>query len=487
MHVSFNIDGETFKLGGINLVGLIQQLDGDDEAFTLLEKMSEHPDILVRRAISARKKLSPITVTRLLEDDDKQIRNNIALYHLSSSGITCGGLMKWIDGDYLEQIIMLAGCIDQISLSQDDLKELIERLSSHASPIVRLALARCTRLEDDVLRKLLADEDEQVTQRAAISLSIKAMREHNDSSDCMQLDNGRSQPICDLMLSNYKELEGLYACHYKGSGDKRFHWEEAEQRVKTGILDVDLVTGGMRRKEIMLLAGMAGGGTTSIALGVSLNQPSGINDAEKEAGRVALFSLKHVPDELSMRMLCMHSGVNWEHMRAGALRASDWRGLASSSGFLAESRIEIMHEPYMSIFEIQMACHRIVEKMKGLDLIVIDSIDLMNRYGDQEKRHREFDEIARGLTELAETFDVPVLLTVSLQTPIEGNADFLEWSKEIYHAADSILLLNRTDKQATLRLSKHLTMPPASVSLKFDPGTMKFISASRKPKLSEEG
>ncbi|MDX8397539.1 MAG: DnaB-like helicase C-terminal domain-containing protein [Mariprofundaceae bacterium] len=119
--------------------------------------------------------------------------------------------------------------------------------------------------------------------------------------------------ISDLMLSNYQELERLYSGAYNGSSNAGFHWEDGD-RVSTGITDLDVMTGGMRQREITLIAGDNASGATALALNIAANSALFTDRSENEGNRVALFSLFHTEEDLSMHMLSTIAGVNLELM-----------------------------------------------------------------------------------------------------------------------------------------------------------------------------
>jgi len=480
MRVSLAVEDKLFDLGHMNLIEVIRQLDDHDCNQPLLECLAHHPDPCIRIAVSGKQNLSPETVRFLLGViNNPQVQENIMNDHLTSSGMTYEALASLFEGD-VDGLSGLARQIDQVRLSNDEVKSLITLLADHPSSIVRMMLAKNIRLPEWALRKLVEDDDELVVQRACRSLALQkaAACNNENESDISSLEPREFSLISNLMLSNYKELEELYSGRYDGSGVAGFHWDEPEGH-KTGIDDLDIMTGGMRKGEIILVAGIRNSGTTSLALNIAAGVGIHSEQRDKEDDKVVIFSLKQCEEELSMRMLACESHVNFEQMRLGQFSSEAWRKLAAASGALAESQIHIMHDPDISIYEILVSCKKKMRLPDSIDLVIIDSLDLMNPYADEEKREQEFGVIIEKVRMMADELDCSVLLTVSLPKQITSQQKLRDWSRTLFDGVDTVMQLERRGKSAELKMFKHLTLPASSTRLHFNSGDMSFDSASK--------
>ena len=480
MKVSLTIDADSFDLGHMSLVDLIDQLEDIDMNEPLLERLAHHPEPCVRIAVSRKQFLNPETVRFLHEENSiPEIQKNIMTFQLTSPGMTYEALMNLVEegGD---ELLLLANQVDQLHLKEDELKSLITSLTIHSISTVRMMLAKNKRLPEWALRKLTHDDDELVVQRAQRSLALQHTAARNSDMDSvhLSLEPKAFSSMANLMQSNYKELEELYSGRYDGSEKSGFHWDEPE-RHKTGIDDIDLMTGGMRPGEITLIVGLLGSGTTSLALNMAAGVGLHPDHRDKEGGKVVLFSMQHVEEELSMRMLASESGVNFEQMRLGQFTTDAWRSLAAASGALAESNIHFIHVPDISIYEVMVACRKITQSVDPIDLVIIDRIDLMNPFADQDKREQEFGEMIERVRAMVVELDVPVLLTASLPKQMINQQTIRGWSKSLFDGADTVMQLERQGKDAELKMYKHITLPASSVRLSFDSGTMRFDSASK--------
>jgi replicative DNA helicase len=275
--------------------------------------------------------------------------------------------------------------------------------------------------------------------------SGRLVNEHLDKAESRMLavaeNFNKSRPsfsrISDLMLESYRELETRYAEQKSITG------------VATGFRDLDEMTAGMQRGDLIIVAGRPSMGKTAFSMNLAQNTAVGAEDEGPQV--VAVFSLEMSSQQIAMRMLACEARVNMKHLRTGRFSSDDWRKLASASGRLAESSVFIDDTPSISVMEVRSKCRRLKREAKGLDLILIDYLQLMSGRSDAERREQEISEITRSLKGLAKELDVPVIVLSQLNRSLESRADKrpmmsdLRESGAIEQDADIIMFIYRDE------------------------------------------
>ncbi|MDQ7010509.1 MAG: replicative DNA helicase [Mariprofundaceae bacterium] len=249
----------------------------------------------------------------------------------------------------------------------------------------------------------------------------------------------RSRPtfskMRELMVASYKELEARYA-------DKR-----AITGVPTGFDDLDEITSGMQRGDLVIIAGRPSMGKTAFAMNMAQNA----SIRSDHPHTVAVFSLEMSTQQIALRMLASEARVDMKHLRTGRFSAEDWRKLAAASGALAEANIYVDDTPAISVLELRSKCRRLKREAKSLDLVIIDYLQLMSGRSDAERREQEISEITRSLKGLAKELDVPVIALSQLNRSLEARADKrpmmsdLRESGAIEQDADVIMFIYRDE------------------------------------------
>jgi len=249
----------------------------------------------------------------------------------------------------------------------------------------------------------------------------------------------RSRPsfskMSDLMLESYKELEARYAEKKLVTG------------IPTGFDDLDRMTAGMQRGDLIIVAGRPSMGKTAFSMNLAQNASIRSDDG----GVVAIFSLEMSCQQIAMRMLACEARVDMQHLRTGRFSAEDWRKLAAASGALAESSIFVDDTPAISVLEIRSKCRRLKREAKQLDLVLIDYVGLMSGRADADNRAQEISEITRALKALAKELHVPVIALSQLNRSLESRADKrpvmsdLRESGAIEQDADVIMFIYRDE------------------------------------------
>ncbi len=233
----------------------------------------------------------------------------------------------------------------------------------------------------------------------------------------------------------------------------------------TGFDEFDKKTGGLRPGDLVIVAGRPSMGKTTFA--VNMAEYAALKSDVKAS--VAIFSMEMPSEQLMTRMLSSIGRVQLGHIRSGQISDEDWPRITGAAGQLSEARIFIDETPGLSPTELRARARR-VSREHGLDLVVVDYLQLMQVPGNKENRATEIAEISRGLKALAKELKVPVIALSQLNRGVEQRTDKkpvmsdLRESGAIEQDADMILLIYREevyDKNTTKRgmaeidLAKH--------------------------------
>ncbi len=214
--------------------------------------------------------------------------------------------------------------------------------------------------------------------------------------------------------------------------------------IPTGFLDLDNKTSGLQKSDLILVAARPSMGKT--ALGINIIQ----NAALKHGCSAAVFSLEMSKNQLVQRMLSSESHIEVQKIRNGDLTEDEWPKLVRSMGPLSESKIFIDDTPGIGLNEMRAKCRRLKIE-HGLDIILIDYLQLMSGDGRTENRQQEISAISRGLKGLAREMDCPVIALSQLSRAPELRADHrpimsdLRESGAIEQDADVIMMLYRDE------------------------------------------
>ncbi|WP_083856831.1 replicative DNA helicase, partial [Nitrolancea hollandica] len=185
--------------------------------------------------------------------------------------------------------------------------------------------------------------------------------------------------------------------------------------VPTGFSDLDKLTGGLQRSDLVILAARPSLGKTSLQLGIAHN--AGV----KHGKTVAIFSLEMSAEQLVQRLLSMETGVDSHRLRLGYIDDSEWDQISRAFGRLAEAQIFIDDTASISVMELRSKARRLLAE-HGLDLVIVDYLQLMQGRRS-ENRVQEISEISRSLKGLARELNVPVLALSQLSRAVETRGD----------------------------------------------------------------
>lgn len=283
--------------------------------------------------------------------------------------------------------------------------------------------------------------------------------------------------IKDALIETYDRIEMLQ--HHKGE----------VTGIPTGFVELDKMTAGFQRSDLIIVAARPSVGKTAFALNISQNV------ATRTGENVAIFSLEMGAGQLVQRMLCAEGNIDAQRMRTGALTPEDWQKLTMAMGSLSKAGIYIDDSPGVKVSDIRAKCRRLKQE-KGLGLIMIDYLQLIEGSGRRgENRQQEVSEISRSLKAIARELDVPVIALSQLSRGVESRQDKrpmmsdIRESGSIEQDADIVAFLYRDDyydKESEnqniieIIIAKQRNGPVGTVELAFIKEYNKFVNLERR-------
>ena len=323
------------------------------------------------------------------------------------------------------------------------------RLISAASTIAQLAY----RETDDV--------EQTVDQAEQALFSVSQRRITRDLA-----------PIQEIIRRYYDRIEYLYAHQGEPLG------------VPTGFIDLDRLLGGLQRSDLIFIAARPAVGKTALCLSIAKN-------AALHGLHIAVFSLEMSGEQVVQRLVAMETGIDAQRLRLGQLREAEWPLFIQATGKLADVPIFIDDTPSISAMQMRTKARRLHSE-HGLDLIVVDYLQLMPAGIRTENRVQEVSYISRSLKGLARELDVPVVAASQLSRAVEQRTEKrplladLRDSGSLEQDADVVIFIYRdelynpeTDKQhiAEIIVSKHRNGPTGTVQLFFRKHLAQFLDA----------
>jgi replicative DNA helicase len=184
----------------------------------------------------------------------------------------------------------------------------------------------------------------------------------------------------------------------------------------TGFVDIDEMTSGLQKGDLVIVAARPAMGKTSLCLNIAQHVALRVGET------VGLFSLEMSKEQLALRMLCADARVDAHRLRTGKLNEKDWARLAKAYTDLSQSRIFIDDSATITPLEMRAKCRRLKAE-HGLSLIVVDYLQLVSSSSRVENRQQEMSAISRSMKGLAKELDVPVLALSQLSRAPEARTD----------------------------------------------------------------
>lgn len=288
---------------------------------------------------------------------------------------------------------------------------------------------------------------EKATLRRLISASSeiieKGYRENDDVQKIIELAESRIFSISqNRSINSFSEIKDVLMDVFNTLEERAMN-KGSITGLTTGYDDLDRMTSGLQKSDLILLAARPSMGKTALALNITMN-------AVKTGASVALFSLEMSKEQYVQRIISMESMVDSSKLRTGNLDDDDWTRLIATMSTISNYNIFIDDTAAISVFELMSKCRRLKIE-KGLDLIVIDYLQLMSDGTNSSNRQQEISNISRGLKALAREMDCPVMALSQLSRAPELRQDHrpimsdLRESGAIEQDADIVLMLYRDE------------------------------------------
>ena len=245
-------------------------------------------------------------------------------------------------------------------------------------------------------------------------------------------DSKEYEPLSNVLERGFLEIERL------------FNNRGAITGVGSGIKALDEKTSGFQKGDMVLIAARPSMGKTTFSLNIADNA------ASKEGKSVVIFSLEMSKEQLAYKLLCSQASVDMLKLRTGNLDDDDWERIARATGPLSKARVYIDDTAGLSVMEMRSKCRKI--KMEyGIDMILIDYLQLMSGSSGSDNRQQEVSEISRSIKALAKEMECPVIALSQLSRAPEQRADHrpmlsdLRESGSIEQDADVVMFLYRDE------------------------------------------
>ena len=261
-------------------------------------------------------------------------------------------------------------------------------------------------------------------------------------------------------------------------------FEEIEQRHEGNILpgltcnfyDLDTMTGGFQRSDLITLAGRPGMGKTAMVNTIAYNI------AKIHGLPVAIFSMEMSKEQLVQRLLSADSKIETNRIRTGTISVNEWEPLTAAIGSISELKVFIDDSPNISVTEIGAKCRRLKAEQGELGMVILDYLQLMGS-GESENRVQELSRITRGLKVLARELNVPIVMLSQLSRAVENRNNKrpqlsdLRDSGSVEQDSDIVIMLYRDEYYnpdspdrgiSEVIIAKHRNGPTGTIKLCFD-------------------
>lgn len=278
--------------------------------------------------------------------------------------------------------------------------------------------------------------------------------------------------------------------------DARYHNSDELSGVSTGFYDLDAMTSGLQKSDLIILAARPSVGKTTFAMNIAQN----VGVLAKKP--VLVFSLEMKKDQIVRRMLCSQAEIDMSRLNSGRMQNKDWVDLSEAMGVLAEAPIYIDDTPVLTITDLRAKCRKAAMKLGDIGLVVIDYLQLMEgtqKGGGADNRVNVISAISRGLKGIAREVDVPIIALSQLSRDIEKRQDKkpmlsdLRESGSIEQDADIVMFIHREDYygrenvevenrgKAEIIIAKQRNGQVGSVELLFQANITKFKNKAVRP------
>ncbi len=384
----------------------------------------------VEMAVLGAMLLEKESIARALDLIDEDVFYKEAHRLIFQSMITLFDRSEPVDLVTLTEELRRRGVLEKIGGSYY-LTELTNKVASAANVEYHAKIV----LEKALMRQLIASSNE-ISGRA-----------YDDAEDAFDLLDEAEQKIFKISERNlkrsfvsmnvalHKTMEMLESIHGRHSG---------VTGVPTGFTQIDNLTGGFQKSDLIIIAGRPSMGKTAFVLSLARNAAIDFDIP------VAFFSLEMSSQQLVLRLICAEARVDQHKVRTGRLPEDEWKYLSTRIGKLAKAKIFIDDTPSLGILELRAKARRLKAE-HNIQLLVVDYLQLMQGPKGMDSREREISSISRSLKALAKEIDVPVLGLSQLNRAVEARSDKrpmladLRESGAIEQDADVVMFVHRAE------------------------------------------
>jgi replicative DNA helicase len=344
---------------------------------------------------------------------------------------------------------------------------LVSNISNHCNIVKEKALLR------EVISVAKTMADEAFSEGEFESILDSAEKQFFELS--RQRDTKSYSIISDVVAETFAQIEENYRTKDQVTG------------LRTGYVDLDDITNGLQPSDLVIIAARPSMGKTALCLNLAQNA------ALREDASVLFFSLEMASHQLVHRMICSEARVNSQRVRKGYVEQQEWDKIGKAVATLGEARIYIDDTPGIPILELRSKARRLKSE-RGLDLIIVDYLQLITSPHRSENRQQEIAYITRQLKELARELETPLIALAQLSRQVEQRQDKrpmlsdLRESGEIEQTADVVAFIYRedyyeqdTDRQniAEILISKQRNGPTGRIELMFNKQFGRFENLAR--------
>ena len=368
-----------------------------------------------------------ISAVELLKPDDFYREDHKEIY---SAMYELYGLGKHIDTITLTEQLKLRGTLDKVGGTQY-IATLIDNVptTSNVESYVKIVE------EKSVIRQLIKTGQEILKMGYAQTEEVDTIIEQTEKQvfDVLQNRNTKNySSIKEILITAFDAIENRYQNKSKISG------------TESGFIDLDTKISGLNPSDLLIIAARPAMGKSAFVLNIATFV------AMHQKTPVMIFSLEMSKEQMVNRILASESEVDSMKLRNADLTSEDWLKLGAASGKLSEIPLYIDDTPGLSAAELRAKCRK-AKLEKGIGLIIIDYLQLMESKAKNQSRQQEIAEISRSLKILAKELNVPVIALSQLSRASESRSDHrpmlsdLRESGSIEQDADIVMFIHRED------------------------------------------
>ena len=386
--------------------------------------------------------------------------------------------------------------VDIITVSEDlNTKDKLKKIGGRAK-INTLATNVVTTANAEYYAKIVAEKSSLRDLINAGSDIVEMAYEEGSTGEVLELAERAIFSIAQKRTkSDLVHIKDIVGESYEQI-DARYHNSDELSGVSTGFYDLDAMTSGLQKSDLIILAARPSVGKTTFAMNIAQN----VGVLAKKP--VLVFSLEMKKDQIVRRMLCSQAEIDMSRLNSGRMQNKDWVDLSEAMGVLAEAPIYIDDTPILTITDLRAKCRKAAMKLGEIGLVVIDYLQLMEgtqKGGNADNRVNVISAISRGLKGIAREVDVPIIALSQLSRDIEKRQDKkpmlsdLRESGSIEQDADIVMFIHREDYygrenveienrgKAEIIIAKQRNGQVGSVELLFQANITKFKNKQVRP------